>query len=119
MKPEREPIVLAESLERRRYTRTRAAFPVAVEPRTRGNGDAPTAGRVVDISEKGLLLELPKVPGSRDVINGLGVSPPAPDLDAEMTDAVRTALEKDVFVDASQIRIFSASSSSPYSLKTA
>ncbi|MDJ0949415.1 MAG: BON domain-containing protein [Alphaproteobacteria bacterium] len=45
------------------------------------------------------------VPGSRDVINGLGVLAPETDLDAETTDAVHMVLEKDPFVDASQIRI--------------
>jgi osmotically-inducible protein OsmY len=44
------------------------------------------------------------VPGSRDVINGLGVEPPEDDNDEEITDAVRLVLEKDPFVDASQIR---------------
>lgn len=43
------------------------------------------------------------VPGSRDVINGLGVSPEEADNDAEITDAVRMALEKDPFVNAGQI----------------
>ncbi len=50
------------------------------------------------------------VPGSRDVINGLGVTNPEPDLDAEITDAVRMVLEKDPFVDASQIRVFTLNS---------
>lgn len=45
------------------------------------------------------------VPGSRDVINGLAVSPPEADTYGEIADAVRTALEKDPFVDASQIRV--------------
>jgi len=45
------------------------------------------------------------VPGSRDVINGLGVTPPEEDNDGEITEAVRTALEKDPFVNASQIRV--------------
>jgi osmotically-inducible protein OsmY len=48
------------------------------------------------------------VPGSRDVVNGLGVSPPEEDSDDEITEAVRLALEKDPFVDASQIRVASA-----------
>lgn len=43
------------------------------------------------------------VPGSRDVINGLGITPDEPDNDAEITDAVRMALEKDPFVNAGQI----------------
>ena len=45
------------------------------------------------------------VPGSRDVVNGLGVLPAEEDTDGEIADAVRFALEKDPFVDASQIRV--------------
>jgi osmotically-inducible protein OsmY len=45
------------------------------------------------------------VPGSRDVVNGLGVAPPEADNDGEVADAVRIALEKDPFVDAGQIRV--------------
>lgn len=45
------------------------------------------------------------VPGTRDVVNGLDVSAPEEDRDDEITDAVRIALEKDPFVDASQVRV--------------
>ncbi len=45
------------------------------------------------------------VPGSRDVINGLGVTPPEEDNDDSVTDAVRVALEKDPFVNAEQVRV--------------
>jgi osmotically-inducible protein OsmY len=45
------------------------------------------------------------VPGSRDVINGLGVEPAEEDSDDEIADAVRLVLEKDPFVDAGQIRV--------------
>jgi osmotically-inducible protein OsmY len=45
------------------------------------------------------------VPGSRDVINGLGVTPPEKDSDFEIADAVRLVLEKDPFVNADQLRI--------------
>ena len=45
------------------------------------------------------------VPGSRDVVNGLGVMPPEDDSDDEIADAVRLVLEKDPFVDATQIRV--------------
>ena len=48
------------------------------------------------------------VPGSRDVVNGLGVEPAEEDSDAEITEAVRVALEKDPFVDAAQIRVSTA-----------
>ncbi|HVC59006.1 MAG TPA: BON domain-containing protein [Acetobacteraceae bacterium] len=43
------------------------------------------------------------VPGSRDVINGIGVVPPEADSEAAVTDAVRQVLEKDPFVDAESI----------------
>jgi osmotically-inducible protein OsmY len=45
------------------------------------------------------------VPGSRDVINGVEVSPPEEDNDDEVVDAVRLVLEKDPFVNASQVRV--------------
>lgn len=45
------------------------------------------------------------VPGSRDVVNGLEVSPPEEDNDDEVVDAVRLTLEKDPFVNAAQIRV--------------
>jgi osmotically-inducible protein OsmY len=45
------------------------------------------------------------VPGSRDVINGIGELSPEGDFDGELTDAIRMVLEKDPFVDASQIRV--------------
>lgn len=48
------------------------------------------------------------VPGSRDVINGLEVIPPEEDSDDEVVDAVTLVLEKDPFVNASQIRVRSS-----------
>jgi osmotically-inducible protein OsmY len=45
------------------------------------------------------------VPGSRDVVNGLAVEPPEEDAPIRIEEAVRIALEKDRFVDASQIRV--------------
>lgn len=45
------------------------------------------------------------IPGTRDVVNGLDVSAPEEDRDDEITDAVRIGLEKDPFVDASQVRV--------------
>jgi len=45
------------------------------------------------------------VPGSRDVVNGVGVTPPEEDSDGEITDAVRLVLEKDPFVNPDQIRV--------------
>lgn len=45
------------------------------------------------------------VPGAEDVVNGIAVTPPEEDNDEEVTEAVRIALEKDPFVDASQLHV--------------
>jgi len=45
------------------------------------------------------------VPGSRDVVNGIEVAPPEEDNDDEVVDAVRLVLEKNPFVNSSQIRV--------------
>jgi len=45
------------------------------------------------------------VPGVRDVVNGLDLSPDERDNDSEVVDAVRLVLEKDPFVNVSQIRV--------------
>ncbi len=44
------------------------------------------------------------VPGTRDVVNGIEVSPVQEDSDDEVRDAVRFALEKDPLVNAVQVR---------------
>ena len=45
------------------------------------------------------------VPGSRDVVNGMEVSPPMEDNDFEVVDALQLVLEKDPLVNAAQIRL--------------
>jgi len=45
------------------------------------------------------------VPGSRDVVNGIEIAPPEEDNDDEVVDAIRLVLEKDPFVNASQVRV--------------
>ncbi len=45
------------------------------------------------------------VPGVRDVVNGIAVEPPEEDAPIRIEEAVRVALAKDPFVDASQIRV--------------
>lgn len=45
------------------------------------------------------------VPGVRDVVNGIAVEPPEDDGPDSIAEAVRVALEKDPFVNASQIRV--------------
>jgi len=46
------------------------------------------------------------VPGTRDVINGIGVTPPEQDSEAAVTDAVLQVLEKDPFVNAESIHVY-------------
>ena len=63
-------------------------------------------GEVPSLSHKRLAGALAWwIPGSRDVVNGLGVEPDEEDNDDELTDAVRLILEKDPFVDAGQVRV--------------
>jgi osmotically-inducible protein OsmY len=45
------------------------------------------------------------IPGTRDVVNGIAVEPPEDDSPDHIAEAVRIALEKDPFVDASQVRV--------------
>jgi len=45
------------------------------------------------------------VPGSRDVVNGIEVAPPEEDNDGEVVDAIRLILEKNPFINASQVRV--------------
>jgi len=45
------------------------------------------------------------VPGTRDVVNGIGLDPREQDSDAELMEAVRVALEKDPLVDVGSMRI--------------
>ena len=70
------------------------------------DGVATLNGQVGSLSHKRLAGVLAWwVPGNRDVVNGLEVVPPMEDNDDEVVDAVRLALEKDPFVNASQIRV--------------
>jgi hypothetical protein len=63
-------------------------------------------GRVPGLDHKRLAGVLAWwVPGSRDVINGIGVEPPEDDNDGALVDAVRIALEKDPLVPAGQVGV--------------
>ncbi len=63
-------------------------------------------GDVVGIGQKRLAGVLAWwVPGTRDVVNGLGVTPAEADSEAAVTDAVRLILEKDPFVNAESITV--------------
>jgi len=70
------------------------------------NGVIILNGRVPGLSSKRLAGVLAWwVPGSRDVINGIVVEPPEDDAPILIEEGVRVALEKDPFVDASQVRV--------------
>lgn len=63
-------------------------------------------GRVPSLARKRLAGVLAWwVPGSRDVINGVAVDPPEEDSDEAIADAVGVVLEKDPFVNATQLRV--------------
>ena len=63
-------------------------------------------GRVPGLASKRLAGVLAWwVPGARDVVNGIAVEPPEEDAPIQIEEAVRIALDKDPFVDASQVRI--------------
>ncbi|WP_159588840.1 BON domain-containing protein [Chelativorans xinjiangense] len=70
------------------------------------NGVVTLNGSVPSLTSKRLAGVLAWwVPGSRDVINGIAVNPPEEDAPILIEEAVRIALEKDRFVDASQVRV--------------
>jgi len=63
-------------------------------------------GRVPGLTSKRLVgVTAWWVPGVRDVINGIPVEPPEDDGPDMIAEAVRVVLEKDPFVDASQVRV--------------
>jgi osmotically-inducible protein OsmY len=63
-------------------------------------------GRVPGLASKRLAGVLAWwIPGSRDVINGIAVEPPEEDAPIRIEEAVRIVLDKDPFVDASQVRV--------------
>jgi osmotically-inducible protein OsmY len=67
-------------------------------------------GEVPSLSHKRLAGALAWwVPGTRDVVNGLGVVPPEADNEGEVTDAVRLVLERDPLVDAASIGVRTSS----------
>ena len=63
-------------------------------------------GRVPGLASKRLAGVLAWwVPGARDVVNGIAVESPEEDAPIRIEEAVRIALDKDPFVDASQVRV--------------
>ncbi len=63
-------------------------------------------GRVPGLTSKRLAGAMAWwVPGVRDVVNGIAVDPPEDDGPDMIAEAVRVVLEKDPFVNASQVRV--------------
>ena len=63
-------------------------------------------GRASSVSHKSLAGALAWwVPGSRDVINGIEISPPQEESDDEITEAVHLVLEKDPLINVDTIRV--------------
>ena len=96
---------LAKELESHRKTILEPVGTIVIEV---CGGVVTLNGEVPSLSHKRLAGVLTWwVPGCRDVINGLEEVPPEQDNDDELADAVRLALEKDPFVNASKIRLTS------------
>ena len=75
------------------------------------NGVVTLNGEVPSLSHKRLAGVLAWwVPGCRDVINGMAEVPAQQDNDDELADAVRLALEKDPFIENTQIQVTSKNS---------
>ncbi len=73
-----------------------------------GDGVVTLNGEVPSLSHKRLAGVLAWwVPGCRDVVNGLAEIPAQEDNDDELTDAIRLALEKDPFINATKTRVTS------------
>jgi osmotically-inducible protein OsmY len=69
-------------------------------------GEVGLEGRVASLTHMRLAETLAWwVPGTRGVRNHLVVAPTEEDNDDEISDAVRTALEKDRLIDAAQLRV--------------
>jgi hypothetical protein len=97
------PSRLPKKLESHRKTIPEFIGTIVIEV---SDGVVTLNGEVPSLSHKRLAGVLAWwVPGCRDVINGLEEVPPEQDNDDELTDAVRLALEKDPFVNASKIRV--------------
>lgn len=98
-----------ESDGHREVARRARAEPYAFIHAAVADGVITLNGRVPSLSHQRLAGVLAWwIPGTRDVINGLEVSPDQADNDDEITDAIRMVLEKDRFVDASGIRVRTA-----------
>jgi osmotically-inducible protein OsmY len=95
-----------ESPGRKEVVRRALGEPYAFIHAAVADGVVTLNGQVPSLSHKrlsGLLAFW--IPGSRDVVNGMEVVPDETDNDDEITDAVRLALEKDRFVDETEVRV--------------
>jgi osmotically-inducible protein OsmY len=105
-----EPAFAALTLKERKSGKRKL---VREAPQARGeieievkNGVVILNGRVPGLASKRLAGVLAWwVPGARDVVNGIAVEPPEEDSPDAIEEAVRIALDKDPFVDASQVRV--------------
>ena len=107
-----EPAFLEFAISQRHADRWET---VRGQPQARGSLDVEVADGVVTLNGTVPGLDHKRlagvlawwVPGSRDVINGIVVDPPEDDSDEMIAEAVRLVLDKDPFVNVSQLRIAS------------
>lgn len=101
----REVTLVVQSPGRRESIRKARGEPYAFIDAAVEDGVVTLNGRLPSLSHKRLAGVLAWwIPGTRDVVNGIEVSPDQIDDDGEITDAVRLVLEKDRLVDEAQIR---------------
>jgi len=94
-------------------SRSRSKLVLPGLPDTRGQIEINVAegvvtldGEVPSLAQKRLAESLAWwVPGTRDVVNGLGVNPPEEDSDDEITDALKMVLEKDPLLKGLKIGV--------------
>jgi osmotically-inducible protein OsmY len=102
----REISIQVESPGRKEVVRRAHGEPYAFIHAEVAGGVVTLNGQVPSLSHKRLAGVLAFwIPGTRDVVNGTEVVPDETDNDDEITDAVRLVLEKDRFVDETEVRI--------------
>jgi osmotically-inducible protein OsmY len=101
----RDVTIVVQSPGRRESVRKAQGEPYAFLDASVEGGIVTLNGRLPSLSHKRLAGVLGWwIPGTRDVVNGIEVSPDQVDNDQEITDAVRLVMEKDRLVDETEIR---------------
>lgn len=97
---------IIRTFESGRWQTAREAAPPCSIDAAIDDGVVTLNGQVGSLSQKRLAGVLAWwVPGSRDVVNGLEVSPPQEDNESEIAEAVKLVLDKDPLINSDRIRV--------------